>query len=63
MALAKVEAMAFLQDQPFLGFLASPFYDKFLQRKVFEMQPVSDKHFTALRVLGKGGLEEVSVSE
>lgn len=63
MALAKVEAMAFLQDQPFRDSLASPFCDKFLQRKVFEMQPVSDKHFTELRVLGKGGLGEVSVSE
>ncbi|KAG8511416.1 Rhodopsin kinase [Galemys pyrenaicus] len=58
-ALAKAEAMAFLQDQPFRDFLASPFYDKFLQWKVFEMQPVSDKYFTEFRVLGKGGFGEV----
>ncbi|XP_024624876.1 rhodopsin kinase [Neophocaena asiaeorientalis asiaeorientalis] len=57
--LAKAEAMAFLQDQPFLEFLASPFYDKFLQWKVFEMQPVSDKYFEEFRVLGKGGFGEV----
>lgn len=62
-ALAKAEGMAFLQDQPFRDFLASPFYDKFLQWKVFEMQPVSDKYFTEFRVLGKGGFGEVSVSE
>ncbi|XP_066206583.1 rhodopsin kinase GRK7 [Saccopteryx leptura] len=58
-ALAKAEAMAFLQAQPFRDFLASPFYDKFLQWKVFEMQPVSDKYFTEFRVLGKGGFGEV----
>jgi len=51
--LAKAEVMAFLQDQPFREFLASPFYDKFLQWKVFEMQPVSDKYFEEFRVLGK----------
>ncbi|KAF5914553.1 hypothetical protein HPG69_007938, partial [Diceros bicornis minor] len=58
-ALAKAEAMAFLQDQPFRDFLASPFYDKFLQWKVFEMRPVSDSYFTEFRVLGKGGFGEV----
>ncbi|KAI4589689.1 hypothetical protein MJG53_000738 [Ovis ammon polii x Ovis aries] len=57
--LAKAEVMAFLQDQPFREFLASPFYDKFLQWKVFEMQPVSDKYFEEFRVLGKGGFGEV----
>lgn len=62
-AQAKAEVMAFLQDQPFRDFLASPFYDKFLQWKVFEMQPVSDKYFDEFRVLGKGGFGEVSVSE
>lgn len=62
-ALARAEAMAFLQGQPFRDFLASPFYDQFLRWKVFEMQPVSDKYFTEFRVLGKGGFGEVSVSE
>ncbi|KAL4677867.1 hypothetical protein H8959_020541, partial [Pygathrix nigripes] len=57
--LAKSEAMAFLQEQPFKDFLTSPFYDKFLQWKLFEMQPVSDKYFTEFRVLGKGGFGEV----
>lgn len=62
-AQAKAEVMAFLQDQPFQDFLASPFYDKFLQWKAFEMQPVSEKYFNEFRVLGKGGFGEVSVSE
>ncbi|KAM5293071.1 rhodopsin kinase GRK7 [Ctenodactylus gundi] len=57
--LAKEETMAFLQEQPFRDFLASPFYDKFLQWKLFEMQPVSEKYFTEFRVLGKGGFGEV----
>lgn len=61
--LAKSEAMAFLQEQPFKDFLTSPFYDKFLQWKLFEMQPVSDKYFTEFRVLGKGGFGEVSVTQ
>lgn len=62
-ALAKAEVMAFLQDQPFRDFLASPFYDKFLQWKVLEMQPVSDKSFAEFRVLERGGFGEVSASE
>ncbi|XP_076723925.2 rhodopsin kinase GRK7 [Callospermophilus lateralis] len=56
---AKAETMSFLQKQPFQDFLASPFYDRFLQWKLFEMQPVSDKYFTEFRVLGKGGFGEV----
>ncbi|XP_004629281.1 rhodopsin kinase [Octodon degus] len=58
-ALAKAGALGFLQDRPFRDFLASPFYDRFLQWKLFEMQPVSDKYFTEFRVLGKGGFGEV----
>lgn len=61
-ALAKAGALGFLQQQPFRDFLASPFYDRFLQWKLFEMQPVSDKYFIEFRVLGKGGFGEVSVS-
>lgn len=60
MALATAEATVFLQDQPFRDFLGSPFYVKLLQWKAFEMQPVADKCFTELCVLGKGGFGEVS---
>ncbi|XP_006737527.1 rhodopsin kinase GRK7 [Leptonychotes weddellii] len=58
-AQAKAEVTAFLQAQPFQDFLASPFYDKFLQWKAFEMQPVSEKSFNEFRVLGRGGFGEV----
>jgi hypothetical protein len=61
--LAKAEATAFLQDQPLRDFLASPFYDKSLQGKLLERQPVCDKDFTEFRLLGRGGFGEVGVSE
>uniref|UniRef100_A0A8C0XH53 G protein-coupled receptor kinase n=1 Tax=Castor canadensis TaxID=51338 RepID=A0A8C0XH53_CASCN len=57
--LAKAEATAFLQDQPLRDFLASPFYDKSLQGKLLERQPVCDKDFTEFRLLGRGGFGEV----
>ncbi|XP_007529996.1 rhodopsin kinase GRK7 [Erinaceus europaeus] len=56
---AKAEAVAFLQGRPFRAFLGSAFYERFLQWKALEMQPVSDKYFTEFRVLGKGGFGEV----
>ncbi|KAM7064323.1 LOW QUALITY PROTEIN: rhodopsin kinase GRK7 [Molossus nigricans] len=58
--LAKAEAMAFLQERPLRDSLASPFYDRFLQWKVLEMQPGSHKYFTEFHVLGKGGFGEWS---
>ncbi|XP_019388539.1 PREDICTED: rhodopsin kinase [Crocodylus porosus] len=57
--LAKQESKAFLQDKPFQEFQNSRFYDKFLQWKVFEKQPVNEKYFYEYRVLGKGGFGEV----
>lgn len=57
--LAKEETKLFLQGKPFQDFQSSPFYDKFLQWKVFEKQPVTDKYFYEFRVLGKGGFGEV----
>uniref|UniRef100_A0A8C0GQK9 G protein-coupled receptor kinase n=1 Tax=Chelonoidis abingdonii TaxID=106734 RepID=A0A8C0GQK9_CHEAB len=57
--LAKEETKAFLQEKPFQDFLRTPFYDKFLQWKVFERQPVNEKYFYEFRVLGKGGFGEV----
>lgn len=59
MQLAKEEAIAFFKAKPFEDFLASPFYEKFLQWKVFEQQPVSEKLFEEFRILGKGGFGEV----
>ncbi|XP_042676342.1 rhodopsin kinase GRK7 isoform X2 [Centrocercus urophasianus] len=57
--LARDETKLFLQGKPFQDFQTSPFYDKFLQWKVFEKQPVTEKYFYEFRVLGKGGFGEV----
>lgn len=59
MQLAKEETKVFLKDKPFQDFQTSPFFDKFIQWKVFEKQPVTDKYFYEFRVLGKGGFGEV----
>uniref|UniRef100_A0A674JY45 G protein-coupled receptor kinase n=1 Tax=Terrapene triunguis TaxID=2587831 RepID=A0A674JY45_9SAUR len=59
MQLAKEETKAFLWEKPFQDFQRTPFYDKFLQWKVFERQPVNEKYFYEFRVLGKGGFGEV----
>ncbi|KFO98758.1 rhodopsin kinase GRK7 [Calypte anna] len=57
--LVKDETKQFLKDKPFQDFQSSPLYDKFLQWKVFEKQPVTEKYFYEFRVLGKGGFGEV----
>ncbi|XP_053564945.1 rhodopsin kinase GRK7 [Bombina bombina] len=56
---AKEETHAFLKDTPFQDFQNSTFYDRFLQWKAFERQPISHKYFYEFRVLGKGGFGEV----
>lgn len=50
----------FLKGKPFTEFQTSPFFDKFLQWKEYEKQPISDKYFYEFRTLGKGGFGEVS---
>ncbi|XP_069474383.1 rhodopsin kinase GRK7 isoform X2 [Ambystoma mexicanum] len=57
--LAKEEAKNFLTDAPFQDFQSSPLYDRFLQWKAFEQQPITEKYFYEFRVLGKGGFGEV----
>lgn len=59
MQLGKEETKLFLKGKPFEDFQTSPFYDKFIQWKVFEKQPVTEKYFYEFRVLGKGGFGEV----
>nr|XP_056705304.1 rhodopsin kinase GRK7 [Euleptes europaea] len=59
MLLAIEETKAFLKGKPFEEFQESPFFEKFLQWKAFEKQPVSEKHFEEFRILGKGGFGEV----
>lgn len=51
----------FLKDKPFTDYQASPSFDKFLQWKEYEKQPISDKYFYEFRTLGKGGFGEVSM--
>lgn len=51
----------FLKGKPFTEYQASPFFDKFLQWKEYEKQPVTEKYFYEFRTLGKGGFGEVSV--
>uniref|UniRef100_A0A670YZH2 G protein-coupled receptor kinase n=1 Tax=Pseudonaja textilis TaxID=8673 RepID=A0A670YZH2_PSETE len=57
--LAREETKGFLKGKPFEGFQTSPFYEKFLQWKVYERQSINDKFFEEFRVLGKGGFGEV----
>ncbi|XP_075057714.1 rhodopsin kinase GRK7 isoform X1 [Mixophyes fleayi] len=57
--LAKEEANAYLINSPFQDYLNSEFYDRFLQWKAFERQPITHKYFYEFRVLGKGGFGEV----
>lgn len=51
----------FLKGKPFSDYQASPMFDKFLQWKEYERQPISDKYFYEFRTLGKGGFGEVSM--
>lgn len=51
----------FLKGKPFIEYQASQFFDKFLQWKEYEKQPISDKYFYEFRTLGKGGFGEVSM--
>ncbi|XP_062411648.1 rhodopsin kinase grk7a [Sardina pilchardus] len=49
----------FIKGKPFTDYQTSPFFDKYLQWKEFEKQPISDKYFYEFRTLGKGGFGEV----
>lgn len=51
----------FLKGKPFTDYQASLHFDKFLQWKEYEKQPISDKYFYEFRTLGKGGFGEVSM--
>ncbi|KAM4704404.1 LOW QUALITY PROTEIN: G protein-coupled receptor kinase 5 [Rhinophrynus dorsalis] len=49
----------FLSGEPFHSYLDSMYYDRFLQWKWLERQPVTKNTFRQYRVLGKGGFGEV----
>ncbi|XP_076838109.1 rhodopsin kinase grk7a [Brachyhypopomus gauderio] len=49
----------FLKGKPFADYKKSPVFDKFLQWKEYERQPITEKYFYEFRTLGKGGFGEV----
>ncbi|KAF5895242.1 rhodopsin kinase 1, partial [Clarias magur] len=59
MGKVKEAVREFLKGKPFTEYQLSPFFDKFLQWKEYEKQPITDKYFYEFRTLGKGGFGEV----
>lgn len=49
----------FLKGKPFLEYMKSRFFYRFLQWKEYEKQKITRKYFYELRMLGKGGFGEV----
>lgn len=49
----------FLKGKPFLEYLKSPFFYRFLQWKECEKEKITDKYFYNFRILGRGGFGEV----
>lgn len=61
MGRVKDVTLEFLKGKTFTEYQCSPFFDRFVQWKEFEKQPVTEKYFYEFRTLGKGGFGEVSV--
>ncbi|KAG9343630.1 hypothetical protein JZ751_013800 [Albula glossodonta] len=59
MGKVKEGTVEFLKGKPFQEYMNSPFFDKFLQWKEYEKQPITEKYFYEFRTLGKGGFGEV----
>ncbi|KAG1938757.1 rhodopsin kinase grk7-b [Pimephales promelas] len=59
MGQVKEATQEFLRGNPFNEYQTSPFFERFVQWKEFEKQPISDKYFYEFRTLGKGGFGEV----
>lgn len=53
----------FLRGKPFMGYLKSPFFHRFLQWKECEKQKITDKYFYEFRTLGRGGFGEVGTQK
>lgn len=56
-------ALAHLSQAPFQEYLASLYFQRFLQWKWLEAQPTGEDWFLDFRVLGKGGFGEVSACQ
>ncbi|ELK04913.1 G protein-coupled receptor kinase 5 [Pteropus alecto] len=52
----------YLSGEPFHNYLDSMYFDRFLQWKWLERQPVTKNTFRQYRVLGKGGFGEVNLA-
>ncbi|CAJ1069955.1 G protein-coupled receptor kinase 5 [Xyrichtys novacula] len=48
-----------LREEPFILYQESMFFDRFLQWKMLERQPITKQTFRQYRLLGKGGFGEV----
>ncbi|XP_041127794.1 rhodopsin kinase GRK1-like [Polyodon spathula] len=55
--------LAFLKDVPFTSFKETMYFNRFLQWKWLEAQPIGEDWFLDFRVLGKGGFGEVSATQ
>ncbi|KAM9306201.1 G protein-coupled receptor kinase 5 isoform 2-T3 [Pholidichthys leucotaenia] len=55
----KEDLHKFLSKGPFLQFQESMYFDRFLQWKMLERQPITKHTFREYRLLGKGGFGEV----
>ncbi|KAM7392332.1 hypothetical protein PAMA_007446 [Pampus argenteus] len=53
------ELHRYLSGQPFIQYQESMFFDRFLQWKMLERQPITKQTFRQYRLLGKGGFGEV----
>jgi len=53
------EVKSFLSGEPYKEFRNSMYFDRYLQWKWLERQPITNKTFRMYRVLGKGGFGEV----
>ncbi|KAK2818611.1 hypothetical protein Q5P01_024172 [Channa striata] len=49
----------YLSGEPFTQYMESMFFDRFLQWKMVERQPITKQAFRQYRLLGKGGFGEV----
>ncbi|XP_013883582.1 G protein-coupled receptor kinase 5 [Austrofundulus limnaeus] len=55
----KEELHEYLSKEPFIQYMDSMYFDRFLQWKMLERQPISKQNFRQYRLLGKGGFGEV----
>ncbi|KAM3600357.1 uncharacterized protein V6R79_021946 [Siganus canaliculatus] len=57
--LCRKDLHEFLSGEPFIQYQESMFFDRFLQWKMVERQPITKQTFRQYRLLGKGGFGEV----